>query len=116
MGAKQEVMRNNYEADGDEAEGAVDWNFPPEALSAAETASRRVARRFEGLTEQADLWQDALLYMAERPALVARRLEQGGEDYLRWSLESMLQGRMKTQRRRADRNVSLNDEMGAGRL
>lgn len=115
MGAKQEVMASNYEAD--EPESAVDWDFPPEALAAADKAAGQIAARFEGMVEYDDLYHDALIYMAERPALVRRYLakEDDGK-YLNWRLRGMLHDRMNTVRGRLSRHASIDDEMEAGRL
>lgn len=52
----------------------ADWTFVgmPEVMAAVNKAARKAVSRFDGQVEYDDAHQDALLWLAVRPALVAK--------------------------------------------
>ncbi len=97
-------------------EGIVSWDFPDEAWLAAEKAADAMAAKYRGSVERDDLYQDALIYMAERPDLVRNRLDKDGADYLAWTLRAHLRNHHEAHAKHQARNARIDDEIGAGRL
>ena len=93
----------------------ADWSFMdnPDVVRTASHAAHAIARKYEGVVEEEDLQQEALLYLAVRPDMIAAHLADSdkGTNYIDWRLRSYLDGVATPEVLRSNRTVSCNPEM-----
>lgn len=92
----------------------ADWSFMdnPEVVKCAAHAAHAVARKYEGVVEEEDLQQDALLYLAVSPGMIAAHLADPdkGINYIDWDLRSYLDHMVTPEVSRSNRTESYNPE------
>ena len=88
----------------------ADWSFMdnPDVVRSVSHAAHAIARKYEGVVEEEDLSQEALLYLAVSPDMIAAHLADPdkGINYVDWDLRSYLDHMVTPEVRRSNRTVS----------
>ncbi|MBQ0949275.1 MULTISPECIES: hypothetical protein [unclassified Streptomyces] len=94
-------ITNAYES---AEEALADWSIldEPEVESVARAVSRQMARDYPHALEVEDAYQEAVVFLASRPAVARRALSDGPGMLNRWLVQRMRDKFLTDQKRRSE--------------